>query len=220
MTRAKVAGSSARNGNVQAPAGTYKINPALWALLKPIGSIRPDPDNRNKHSERSIEDIANSYRLFGQQKAIVTRPNGMLIAGEGQWVAARDRLSWTHIAAISFDGTFDQAVLYGLVDNRSQEQSNWDFEGLGQTLKALQDSGVDLAEIGWQPHEAATLIMAEWKPPEIKPLNEGHEQEHQLILNDRQWRIVERVAARVTQDEGEEVEESVAVVKALREWLK
>ncbi len=187
------------------PAGTFNVNPALWSLLKPIHSLRPDPDNRNKHGERSIIEIANSYRKFGQQKAIVTRPNGMLIAGEGQWVAARDRLNWTHIAALTFSGSLQDAVAYGLVDNRTQEHSVWDFEGLGQTLKALQDSGVDLAEIGWQPHEAATLILAEWEPPGIKPLNEGHELTHQLVLNDRQWRIVERVTARVTQDEGHEV---------------
>lgn len=219
-TRAKVAGSSARNGNAQAPAGTYKVNPALWPLLKPIASIKADPENRNKHSERSIVDIAASYRKFGQQKPIVTRSDGTLVAGEGQWVAARDRLNWTHIAALTYDGPLEEAEQYALVDNRSQEQSVWDFEGLGNSLKAMQDQGIDLAELGWQPHEAMTLIQAEWTPAAIKSLNEGHEKVHTLTFNDKQWRTVERVALRVTRDEGEEADEAEAVVKALRDWLK
>jgi len=165
-------------------------------------------------------DIAASYKKFGQQKPVVVRSTGVLVAGEGQWVAARDRLNWTHIAALTFDGSVEDAAVFGLVDNRTQEQSVWDFEGLGRTLKALQDAGMDLAEIGWQPHEAMTLINAEWSPAALQPLNEGHEKMHQLVLDDKAWRLVERVVARVTRDKGEEVEPAEAVVTALREWLR
>lgn len=197
----------------------YNINPDLWVLMREIGTLYIDPENRRKHPERSIADIAKSYDHYGQQKPLVVTPDGKMIAGEGQLIAARDRLSWTHIAAVTFNGTLEDAIAYGLVDNRTGELSEWDFRGLGITLRDLSIKGIDLADLGWQPHESSTIVLADWSPPSQKSLTDGHEQTHHLILNTREWRLVERVHRQALKQDSE-VTAGAAVAAVLREHLK
>jgi hypothetical protein len=205
----------------------YNVNPALHPLLRPINDITPDPDNSRHHPERSLIDIANSYLKFGQQRPIVIRPDGMLIAGEGQWVAARDRLSWTHIAAIVFDIgrplTPDElaavAEEFGLVDNRSAEQSEWDYENLGQKLVRLKEAGIDLSELGWLPHESSTIMLAEWKPPNIEDLNQNHGVKYGVQFTANQWKLVQAWQRHLQQRQGQQVDMADAVLDAITACL-
>lgn len=200
-----------------APEGTYKVNAKLWPLLVDVETIHVDPENRRKHPPRSIEDIATSYKKFGQQKPLVVRSDGTMVAGEGQYIAATTKLGWTHIAAVVFDGDPQDAMTYGLVDNRTQDQSVWDYEGLGVSLRILRDQGVDLSEIGWQPHEATTIVLAEWQPAAIKPMVDHGM--HQLLLDAKQWKVVQRVTL-MQRREDKDISEVEAVMTALKAFLK
>lgn len=212
---------------VHADGTTYNVNPDLLPLLREISWVTKDPENARHHPDRSIIDIAKSYQDFGQQKPIVVYPDGKLIAGEGQWIAARDRLGWTHIAAVVFnvgrpltpEELAAVAEQFGLADNRSAEQSEWDYEALGQKMKRLTDAGIDLADLGWLPHEAATIMSADWDPPAIEDLNKNHGEVHALKFTDSQWRVVERVVSKVQKVKGEEMEPGDAVIVALHAYL-
>lgn len=142
-----------------APGGaTHNVNPSLVPLLVPIADLREDPDNANKHNERSVEDIAASFKEFGQQKPLIFKKGGTVVAGNGGLRAAR-RLGWTHVAAIQFDGPSERARAYAIADNRTAEHSERDEEILGRQLRDLAAAWEDFRPemVGYTTAEAAAL---------------------------------------------------------------
>lgn len=119
-------------GNVVA-----KINPDLLTLAKPLDSLRLDERNARKHGKRDLEVLAKSLDTHGQQKTIVVLADGKVIAGNGTILAARS-LGWTHLACVTFDNEdAARAAAFAIVDNRSAELSEWDFNILASELEAL-----------------------------------------------------------------------------------
>lgn len=157
-------------------AGIHRVNPALEPLLVPIAHLREDPDNANDHGDRSVNSIAQSYHAFGQQKPIIARRDGMVIAGNGQLRAARDILGWTEIAVVMFDDE-DEAkqVAFALADNRSAQFATWNTEKLGEAFAKLENAPFDVEDaIGFTQAEQAALT-AEWA---VQPLDPNQVGEH------------------------------------------
>lgn len=121
----------------QTPAREWKGNPALEALLVPITGLALDPDNARSHGERDTDAIAQSLRRFGQQKPVVVRGDGVVLAGNGRLVAAR-MLGWTHLAVLPSTLTAETAAAYAIADNRTAELSTWDEPSLLDTLQSIQ----------------------------------------------------------------------------------
>jgi ParB-like chromosome segregation protein Spo0J len=135
-----------------------KINPTLARLVMPIGKLRADPRNPRRHDDRSIAAIAESLRLFGQQKPVVVRGDGMIVAGNGTWRAAKT-LGWTRLAAVRFDRKSKAAVRgYAIADNRTAELSRWNDLELRDSLDRLSKHGVDLGSLGFSREEYAALL--------------------------------------------------------------
>jgi len=95
----------------------------------PIAAISGDPANLRVHDQRSIAAVAASLRRFGQQKPIVIGHDGVVIAGNGTFEAAK-LLGWTHIAASRTDLKSTERVGFAIADNRTAEMSRWDDEAL------------------------------------------------------------------------------------------
>jgi hypothetical protein len=111
----------------------------LKSLAVPIDSLVLDPSNARKHSERNIEAISNSLRLFGQRRAIVVQRNGMIVrAGNGTLQAAR-KLGWTEIAAVVVDDDNTTAAQYAIADNRTAELAEWDTDALSSLLDQWEE---------------------------------------------------------------------------------
>ena len=70
--------------------------PAMQLERVAIDALTVDPANVRGHSGRNLEAIAASLRAFGQQRPIVVDRDGVVIAGNGTLLAAR-QLGWTHI---------------------------------------------------------------------------------------------------------------------------
>ena len=119
----------------------------LKSLAVPLDSLVQDPSNARKHSERNIESIANSLRLFGQRRAIVVQRNGRIVrAGNGTLQAAR-KLGWTEIAAVMVDDDNATAMQFAIADNRTAELAEWDDETLGLLLDVARNITVSSAEL-------------------------------------------------------------------------
>jgi len=109
----------------------------------PIDSLKPDPRNARTHGERNLSAIAASLQRFGQRRPLVVTRSGLIVAGNGTWEAARDRLNWTEIAVTRFPSDDANEVrAFALADNRTAELAAWD------TVQLAEDLG-DLAEAGW-----------------------------------------------------------------------
>ena len=156
--------------------GPEKISPALIHLAVPIESLAYDPDNARLHPQRSIEVIADSLRTFGQKKSIVVRQETMtVVAGNGTLEAARS-LGWLRIAANVESMTDAEAIAYGLADNRTAEESTWNYEVVQRQAALLAELGQ--TPVGWGSEELENIRIMEFFPVQFPEVDENIETEH------------------------------------------
>jgi DNA modification methylase len=115
---------------------TYNVNPALSKFLRPIAELSLLKRNPREHGPKSLDLIRRSLVAFGQQKPIVVDEAGVVIAGNGQLLVAKE-LEWTHVAAVTTTLTEEQRKAYSIADNKSAEASAWDDDVLGELLGEL-----------------------------------------------------------------------------------
>jgi site-specific DNA-methyltransferase (adenine-specific) len=134
------------------------IHPDLRSLALSIESLNEDPTNANKHGERNLASIAESFKRFGQRKPIVVRREGMVIeAGNGTLRALREA-GWTHLACVVCDDDEQTAMAYGLVDNQTARLAEWDFDNLRTNIDALLGEGYDVSGLGWSGDELTDIL--------------------------------------------------------------
>jgi hypothetical protein len=126
-----------------AAVGSERFSPGLGALARPVESLREDPANVRRHPERNLETIKASLVRFGQQKPIVVRRDGVVVAGNGTLRAARD-LGWKRIAAVTTDLVSTDATAYAIADNRTAELAAWDGPAVAALMRELaeDDAGI------------------------------------------------------------------------------
>jgi ParB-like chromosome segregation protein Spo0J len=115
----------------------------------PIDSLKPDPKNPRLHGPRNVEAIKASLQRFGQQKPIVVDAAGVIRAGNGTWSAGK-ALGWKTIEIVRTALAGDEAVAYGVADNKAPELAEWDPD----VLLALN---VDLTQLSFTEGEIAEL---------------------------------------------------------------
>lgn len=124
----------------------------------PISTLTMDPANVRKHSERNLESIRASLNRFGQQKPIVVNKDGVILAGNGTYAAAKS-LGWKEIQVVRTDLNGADAVAYAIADNRTAELAEWDGAALAETLAALQnDEEYDHLVTGFTDAEIEALV--------------------------------------------------------------
>jgi DNA modification methylase len=173
----------------------------------PIASLREDPGNARVHDAANIKAIKGSLEAFGQQKNIVVTADGVVVAGNGTLVAARE-LGWTEITVQRTSLEDEQVKAYALADNRAGELATWDQEILTSTLKHLDEHGIDVSKIGFEgfdfgiepndgltdPDEIPEQVEPRTKPGDLWVLGE-----HRLLCGDStNVQHVERLMGRET----------------------
>lgn len=132
---------------------------ALRPLAVPIETLREDPRNERIHPERNLSQIKGSLARFGQRKAIVVRNDGTVIAGNGTLRAAI-QLGWKEIAVVRVNDDDATASAYRIADNVSGLSSEWDEDGLAETMRELSGDDADLSlalATGFDEREIAWL---------------------------------------------------------------
>lgn len=115
-----------------------------------MDSLTLDPSNARKHPEKNLEAIKGSLKRFGQQKPIVVSADGVVVAGNGTYEAAKV-LGWKKIAVHRSKLSGADLTAYALADNRTTEMSEWDDEALGKLLQGLYEDEYPIADIGFDP---------------------------------------------------------------------
>lgn len=129
--------------------------PSLSPVLVSIDKLHPDPTNARKHSERNVQAIAASLKMFGQRRPIVVQKSSMIVrAGNGLLQAAK-ALGWTEVVALVVDDDNATAAQFAIADNRTAELAEWDWSVLADTL------------MEWEPHVAEKLG---WNQTELESL--------------------------------------------------
>jgi ParB-like chromosome segregation protein Spo0J len=131
-----------------------------------ITELSLDPSNVRKHSRRNLDAIKASLRKFGQQKPIVVDAKGIVLAGNGTLTAAQE-LGWTEIQIVRTELAGVSATAFAIADNRTAELAEWEEDKLNAVLKSLQDEGVDLVDVGFEPMTDVVPMAPESSAEEI-----------------------------------------------------
>lgn len=182
----------------------WRGHEALRPHLIPIDALTADPENARLHPDRNLDTIKRSLERFGQTYPILHR-GGMIVAGHGRAQAAV-ALGWTHLAGLAVDDLSpEEAKALALIDNKSGELAEWNFEALGMLLRALPPELLDFT--GFADFERMPLLQAEWKPKPVSPEGSGTggatAAMESISLTRDQFEIVERAVNKIREAEGD-----------------
>lgn len=113
-------------------------------------SLTPNPKNARTHSNHQIGQIAESLRRFGFLVPIVIDETGLIVAGHGRWLAARN-LGYDEVPVIrtTFLAEADRRA-FALAENRLAELSGWDEELLKAELEFLFEADYEISATGFE----------------------------------------------------------------------
>jgi len=113
-----------------------------------VDQLLNDPSNARQHSTKNLDAIKASLLKFGQQKPIVINKEGIVIAGNGTLIAAKE-LGWSEIKCVRSELGKVEQTAYAIADNRTAELATWDMDILGDTLQSLREDDWDLEDLGF-----------------------------------------------------------------------
>jgi DNA modification methylase len=138
------------------------VHPVAWPAdqveRRPISALIPWARNARTHSDAQVAQIAASMREWGWTNPVLVDEDGMIIAGHGRVLAAR-QLGFTEAPVMVARGwSAPQKQAYVIADNRLALSAGWDEALLRAELADLKGAGVDLGLIGFSEAEVAALL--------------------------------------------------------------
>lgn len=142
--------------NVAKKANVEAKEPQVVVERVHVDELKLDPKNARKHPDRNLAAIRASLERFGQQKPIVVKKDGTVIAGNGTLEAARV-LGWTHLDVVRTELDGADAAAFAIADNRTGELSEWDITALAEAMESV---GSDLAsDLGWNAEDIVNAAL-------------------------------------------------------------
>jgi len=116
--------------------------------MTPINDIKPYAKNPRKN-DRAVATVANSIEQYGFQQPIVVDRDHVIVVGHTRYRAAH-KLNLTQVPVIVADTLTDEQVrAYRLMDNRSNENAQWDNNLLMEELQEMLD-GITIQDVSYQ----------------------------------------------------------------------
>jgi DNA modification methylase len=108
-----------------------------------VADLVLDARNPRQHSQRQVNQIADSIREFGFVMPVVVDEKGQVVIGHGRVLAAK-KLRMPKIPAVEIRHlSAAQIKALRLADNRLGQHSHWDERLLGESLLELKQLDVD-----------------------------------------------------------------------------
>lgn len=131
--------------------------------IVPIGYVHPHPRNYNVHSEQQIQQLAASYRRFGQFRSVVAveeSPDSYcIVAGHGITEAMqREGATEVRLDALPKDTPDATIEAILIADNLHSHNSTQNDELLAMLLQEQQDAGFDLTALGTDEETLRQLL--------------------------------------------------------------
>jgi DNA modification methylase len=126
-----------------------------WPIDRPIPYAR----NARKLSARALDVIKASLQEFGWQQPIVCDSADVIVAGHTRLLGAK-ALGMTQVPVhVATDLTPGQVKAYRIMDNRSAQETTWDFDLLGPELFDLKAMDFDLGLTGFEAGELDGMLI-------------------------------------------------------------
>lgn len=125
-------------------------------VMKRLDELIPYINNPRKNDGAAVDKVAASIREFGFKVPIIVDRNGTIVAGHTRYKASK-KLGLTEVPCIiAEDLTEQQIKAFRIADNRTAEESSWDFELLTVEVESLD--GFDLSLLGFDENEMAKIL--------------------------------------------------------------
>ena len=154
-----------------------------------INEVIPYPDNPRKN-DNAVDAVAESIKQCGYCSPIVIDEDNVILAGHTRLKALK-KLKWKEVECVRKTGlTEEQKKKYRILDNKTNELAEWDFDLLEEEIDGLDfdgfDFGFDMSAFE-EPQE-----IVEDEPPEVDDDSEPITQlgdiwqlgEHRLMCGD------------------------------------
>jgi hypothetical protein len=178
----------------------YIVAP-LRSLAVPLEELNEDPENARIHRKDNMEAVKRSLQEFGQRVPVLVQKDGMIVRAGNARLRAAKELGWTHLAAVVVEEPEALAKAYGLMDNKSAELAEWDFESVAEILRSMEEGGIDLASSGFSERDVQNLLSGSWTPevhatPQMGAAAVGvvEQKAHHLSLTPAQYLVLMEAA--------------------------
>ena len=95
--------------------------------------------NNPRHNSKAVPAVKESILKFGFKVPLVIDKNNVIVCGHTRFYASKEIGLETVPCIIADDLTEEQINAFRLVDNRTSEFADWDFEKLAEELSELAD---------------------------------------------------------------------------------
>ena len=100
-------------------------------------------DKNPRKNDSAVDDVAESIRQCGYAAPILIDENNIILAGHTRYKALK-KLGYSEVEALRIEGmTEEQKKKYRLLDNKTNEKAEWDFDLLNLELLDLDFGGYD-----------------------------------------------------------------------------
>ena len=151
------------------------MQPELQVVTLPVVALVPYAENARTHSDAQVAQIAASIQQFGFVNPVLVDAAGVLVAGHGRVMAAR-QLGLASVPAIRLAHlTEAQARALRLADNQIALNSGWDEALLAGEIARIRDEAVvDLDVLGFSGLDLDRLLAAHQPGPSASaPTRDG-----------------------------------------------
>lgn len=133
-----------------------KKKPNLKVEYVPIGKLKPFKGNPRKN-EAAVGEIVRSIEHYGYTSPILARrANNEVIAGHTRLLALKETGA-EKVPVIYLDMSVKEARAYGIFDNKSTENTEWDVPKLTDLIEQLTSEGVEWEDLGFTEEELAEM---------------------------------------------------------------
>ena len=105
-------------------------------------------ENNPRHNEDAVQYVKNSIAEFGFRVPIVIDKENVIVCGHTRYKAALELDMDTVPCIVADDLTEQQVNAFRLVDNKTQELAEWDWERIEQELESI--AGIDMHLMGFE----------------------------------------------------------------------
>lgn len=125
-------------------------------------ALIPYAFNNRTHPEQQVERIANSISQFGFNQPIVVDEANVVLVGHGRLLAAQ-KLGLGEVPTLKLEGLSEaKKRAYRILDNKLQNDSEWELDNLKLELSMLEEDGFELEPWGLEsllPEDPVTEVV-------------------------------------------------------------
>lgn len=111
-----------------------------------MADIKPY-ENNPRNNEAAIPYVKNSIKEFGFKVPILIDENNVIVCGHTRYEAAQE-LGYDEVPCVYADNMSEEQIkAFRLVDNKTHEDSKWDFSKLNEELEGIFD--IDMEDFGF-----------------------------------------------------------------------